>query len=183
MTDTPRPASLHVYIGYRDAPAAMGWLETAFGFETTMQWPDESGGIQHAEMRRGDAAFVVFSGDYDRPAMQGETSGRGFYITLPDEAAVDAVFASARGGRPRDLGSAGHRVGQLPLPRPRRRGLRVDLRHAQARGAAGLVSPILSVVGITVPTMDSPNASPIRSTRTTPGNVTRSAATAGPCRR
>ncbi|WP_232668114.1 VOC family protein [Pseudonocardia sp. TRM90224] len=96
MTDAQRPASLHVYIGYRDAPAALGWLERAFGFETTMRWPDENGGILHAEMRRGDAAFSLFSGDYERLARHGETVGHGFWIALPDKADIDAVFASAR---------------------------------------------------------------------------------------
>ncbi len=96
MIETQRPASLHVYLSYRDAPAALLWLERAFGFETTMQWPDENGGIQHAEMRRGDAAFSLFSGDHPRPVTQGETCGHGAWVSLPDEAAVDAVFASAR---------------------------------------------------------------------------------------
>lgn len=96
MTELQRNASLHVYLAYREAPAALLWLERAFGFETTMAWPDENGGIQHAEMRRGDAAFSLFSGDYERVAAQGETAGHGFWISLPDEAAVDAVFASAR---------------------------------------------------------------------------------------
>lgn len=132
MTDTHRPASLHVYLAYRDSLAALAWLERAFGFETTMQWPDENGGIQHAEMRRDDAAFSLFSGDYDRPAVQGETSGHGFWISLPDEAAVDAVFASARKERRRDLGAEQHRVGQLPHPGARPRGLRVDVRHPSA---------------------------------------------------
>ena len=32
-----RGATLHAYLSYHDAPAAMRWLERAFGFETTME--------------------------------------------------------------------------------------------------------------------------------------------------
>ena len=45
MTETThRPATLHAYFGYRDAPAAIDWLARAFGFETTLRFPDEDGG-------------------------------------------------------------------------------------------------------------------------------------------
>jgi uncharacterized glyoxalase superfamily protein PhnB len=80
MTDTShRPADLHAYFGYRDAPAALAWLERAFGFETTAMFPDDAGGVLHAELRRGDAAVVVFS-DRDgceRPPRKGDTVGFG----------------------------------------------------------------------------------------------------------
>jgi uncharacterized glyoxalase superfamily protein PhnB len=70
MTNTnQRPADLHAYFGYRDAPAALEWLEHALGFDTTMSFPDDAGGIAHAELRRGAAAIVVFSDrdGYERP--------------------------------------------------------------------------------------------------------------------
>ena len=86
---------LHAYFGYRDAPAALRWLERAFDFETTLEFPDDDGGITHAEMRRGDVAITVFSGDYDRPALKGETVGHGAYITVGSDAEVDGVFATA----------------------------------------------------------------------------------------
>ncbi len=98
MTETPaRPASLHAYFSYRDAPAALRWLERAFGFETTLEVPDGSGGIRHSELRRDDVAIMVFSDDggYDRPALKGKTVGHGAYISVDEAAAVDAIFASA----------------------------------------------------------------------------------------
>ncbi len=98
MTDTSRrPATLHAYFSYRDAPAALRWLERAFGFETTLEFPDDRGGIMHAELRREDVTIVVFSDEmgYDRPARKGETVGHGAYIAVDSEAAVDAVFATA----------------------------------------------------------------------------------------
>ena len=96
-TPTNRPASLHAYLSYRDAHAARAWLEQAFGFETTMQYPDDKGGLQHCELRRDEMAIVLFSAEspYDRPARIGETVGHGLYVAMPDEAAVDAVYASS----------------------------------------------------------------------------------------
>lgn len=80
MTETTHhPAALHAYFGYRDAHAAIEWLGRAFGFETTMRFPDEDGGVAHAELRLGDAVIVVFSDrdGYQRPPRKGDTIGFG----------------------------------------------------------------------------------------------------------
>ncbi|MFI7118480.1 VOC family protein [Amycolatopsis sp. NPDC049868] len=98
MTETQeRPASLHSYLAYSDAPKALRWLERAFGFETVTEFPDDKGLILHSELRRGEVRIIVFSAeeDYDRPARKGETVGHGLYVSLPTQEAVDAVFASA----------------------------------------------------------------------------------------
>lgn len=94
---TKRPASLHAYFSYRDAPAALRWLERAFGFATTLEFPDDAGGIMHAELRREDVAIMVFSADadYDRPALKGDSVGHGAYISLDTDAEVDAAYARA----------------------------------------------------------------------------------------
>jgi len=90
-------ASLHAYLSYRDAPAALRWLADAFGFEVTMQYPDDRGGIMHAELRRGDVAIVVFSDDDGsaHPTRNGETVGHGLYLALASEAEVDAAYGRA----------------------------------------------------------------------------------------
>ena len=92
-----RPADLHAYFGYRDAPAALAWLERAFGFETTAMFPDGTGGVLHAELRRGDAAVVVFSDrdGYERPPRKGDTVGFGAYVSVAGTDDVDAVYARA----------------------------------------------------------------------------------------
>jgi uncharacterized glyoxalase superfamily protein PhnB len=98
MTETSlSSASLFTYFGYRDAHAAISWLGKAFGFEPTMSFPDEDGGIAHAELRLGDAAIVVFSDrdGYERPPRKGDTTGFGAYLTVPGPAEVDAVHARA----------------------------------------------------------------------------------------
>ncbi|GAA3995672.1 VOC family protein [Allokutzneria multivorans] len=98
MTQSKHPATLHTYLSYRDANAALRWLERAFGFETTAEFPDDKGGVAHAELRREDVAIIVFSDDgagYDRSELRGPTTGHGLYVSLPSEDAVDAVFATA----------------------------------------------------------------------------------------
>ena len=98
MTDTqPRPTALHVYLGYRDAPAALTWLTEVIGFSSILSFPDADGGIQHAELVLGEAAIVVFTDQvgYERAPLKGESAGFGVYLSVPDEAAVDAVHTRA----------------------------------------------------------------------------------------
>lgn len=98
MTETTkRPAALHAYFSYRDAPAALRWLERAFGFETTLEFPDDDGGIMHSELRREGAAIMVFSddGEYDRPTLKGQSVGHGVYLSVDADGDVDAAFATA----------------------------------------------------------------------------------------
>lgn len=97
MTDTQLP-SLHAYFSYRDAPAAIAWLERAFGFEQTMRFDDETGVTAHAELRLGAIGIIVFSdagADYGRLPQREDALGHGTYITVADQAAVDTVWASA----------------------------------------------------------------------------------------
>lgn len=90
--------TLHPYFSYVDAEAALTWLAEAFGFETTMRWDDDNG-VAHAELRRDDAAIIVFSDSglhYDR--MHPKTNdavGHGTYLTVPDNETVDAVWGRA----------------------------------------------------------------------------------------
>ena len=98
MTETTHhAAALYTYFGYRDAPAAIEWLGRVFGFETTMLFPDEDGGITHAELRLGDAVILVFSDrdGYHRPPRKGDTMGYGTYLCLPETTDIDAVYARA----------------------------------------------------------------------------------------
>ena len=98
MTITPvRPTALHAYLSYRDAPAALRWLERDFGFTTTIEFPDDKGGIMHAELRLGDAAIMVFSDadGSDRSVRKGETVVHGLYLGVDNDATVDALHARA----------------------------------------------------------------------------------------
>jgi uncharacterized glyoxalase superfamily protein PhnB len=88
---------LHTYFGYRDAPAAITWLGKAFGFEPTVQFPDEQGGIAHSELRLGDAVIIVFSDHdgYERAPRKGATSGLGIYMAVEGKDDVDAIYQQA----------------------------------------------------------------------------------------
>ncbi|MGC7093286.1 VOC family protein [Amycolatopsis lurida] len=99
MTTT---ASLHAYFGYRDAQAALDWFERAFGFERTMAYPDDHGGIAHAELRYGTGvSFSLFTDEagYDRAALKGETVGHGLYLRVGSNEEVDALYAKATAAR------------------------------------------------------------------------------------
>ncbi|ONI79844.1 glyoxalase [Actinosynnema sp. ALI-1.44] len=88
---------LSAYFGYRDAVQAIDWLGKALGFEPTMQFPDEHGGIMHAELRLGDAAIVVFSDrdGYERAPRRGDTAGHGLYLSVDSEETVDRIYQQA----------------------------------------------------------------------------------------
>ena len=42
MSQAPT-TTLHTYLGYRDAPAAIDWLQRALGFDLVRRWPEEGG--------------------------------------------------------------------------------------------------------------------------------------------
>ncbi|WP_343035272.1 VOC family protein [Cellulomonas septica] len=84
MTDDTS-ATLHAYLSYADASAAVDWL-VALGFAVTARQDDEHGGVQHAEARLGDAVVMVASDDaaYAVPPLVGVSTGSGVYLCTPD---------------------------------------------------------------------------------------------------
>src|SRR5215210_5343943 len=48
-------------IRYRDAPAAIDWLERAFGFERHAVYEGDDGTIHHAELRVGSGMIMLGS--------------------------------------------------------------------------------------------------------------------------
>ena len=83
------------YFSYRDANAALDWLEEAFGFERVVAYPGEDGSIVHAEMRFGGGALMMGTaesppvGDPDAVS----PNKHGVYVHVED---VDAHFEKAR---------------------------------------------------------------------------------------
>jgi uncharacterized glyoxalase superfamily protein PhnB len=51
---------------YRDAHAAIGFLERAFGFRRRLVVPDESGGVAHSELTYRDSVVMVGSAKPER---------------------------------------------------------------------------------------------------------------------
>lgn len=77
----------HIYpsLRYRDAKAAIGFLERAFGFELVASHEGPDGRIQHAEMRWGDSMIMFGEETEETVERFGEHAGRSWsYVTVTD---------------------------------------------------------------------------------------------------
>jgi uncharacterized glyoxalase superfamily protein PhnB len=84
-------AALVPYFGYRDAPAAIGFLSSAFGFETVQRVDGDDGNVVHCELRRDDGVVMLgswFEGQGGGKPME----GAGVYLVVDD---VDAHHDTA----------------------------------------------------------------------------------------
>ncbi len=75
------PKDVYASMRYRDAAAAIDWLERAFGFERNVVYEDD-GKVSHAELRYGDGLVMIGSwrgeDDHRRP-------GQGWaYVAVDD---------------------------------------------------------------------------------------------------
>ncbi|SEA48979.1 VOC family protein [Leifsonia sp. 21MFCrub1.1] len=82
-----------VALSYRDAPAAIAWLE-ALGFDVLQLQSGENGFVLHSELRWADTVVMVASNDaaYQVPPLVGVSTGIGLYLVTQD---VDGMFARA----------------------------------------------------------------------------------------
>lgn len=98
MSQSPSPTTQVFYpaLSYRDAPAAIEWLERAFGFETTMNTPGPDGTIAHAELSFGGGIIMLGTAVDNRGK---RTSGgvhpvnKGIYVYVKDP---DAHYTRAK---------------------------------------------------------------------------------------
>jgi uncharacterized glyoxalase superfamily protein PhnB len=84
------------FLRYRDAVAAIDWLERAFGLSRHFVVPDADGGIVHAQLRFGRGMVMLGSAGpngfgWIQPAEAGGTTG-GLYLVVDD---VEAHHARA----------------------------------------------------------------------------------------
>ena len=94
-TQTVYPA-----LRYIDAPAAIAWLERAFGFQAEAVYPGKPGTIAHAQLRAG-ADLLMLGSPREAPGLGKQTSpkdlgGRcttGIYLCTND---VQSLYASAQ---------------------------------------------------------------------------------------
>jgi uncharacterized glyoxalase superfamily protein PhnB len=78
---------------YRDADAAMEWLERALGFTPGEVHRGEAGSVQHAEMRLGSATVMLGTAGAGRePFRSHPTGGSLLYCAVDD---VDALYDRA----------------------------------------------------------------------------------------
>jgi uncharacterized glyoxalase superfamily protein PhnB len=85
--------ALFAYLSYRDAPAAIDWLE-AIGFRVVTRHSGDHDTVLHAELRLGDVVVMLATADADYrvPTLQGRSTGSGLYLLVDD---VDAIYGAA----------------------------------------------------------------------------------------
>ena len=97
MEDPFRRPSLGSALFYKDAFAALDWLEKAFGFERTMVITDKDGNLGHSEMRFGDG-YIMIGGEWidyvASPASIGGRNTQSVHVHLP--AGIEAHCERAR---------------------------------------------------------------------------------------
>jgi len=89
-------ASIIPCMRYRDAPAAIEWLCTTFGFEKQLVVPNEDGSIAHAQLGFGNGMVMlgsVFDTEYGRllkqPSEIGQFVTQSSYLVVQD---ADLVY-------------------------------------------------------------------------------------------
>lgn len=83
---------------YREAPAAIDWLEKAFGFQTKVAYDGPNGTIAHAELRFGPDYIMLGSQKEDpfnwTTPQQAGVSTQMIYVVVDD---ADALFKRVSG--------------------------------------------------------------------------------------
>lgn len=106
MSSIPKQTRCNVIpcMRYRDAPAAIDWLCTTFGFEATLVVPNEDGSIAHAQLSFGNSMIMlgsVFDTEFGRlmkqPSEIGQFNTQSSYLVVNDADMVYARVQEARG--------------------------------------------------------------------------------------
>ncbi len=89
--------ALSVFLCARDPRALVDQLVAGLGFDELVAWPDDDGGIAHAELRLGDAVVLVQTDHvgYRKPEVTERCVGAGTVLTLAGPEEVGAVHARA----------------------------------------------------------------------------------------
>jgi uncharacterized glyoxalase superfamily protein PhnB len=97
MDDPFRRPSLGTALYYKDAFAALDFLEKAFGFERTMVITDAQGNLGHSEMRFGNGYIMIGTEWTDHvasPASIGGKNTQNVHVQLTE--GIDAHCARAK---------------------------------------------------------------------------------------
>lgn len=86
--------AFYPYVLYRDAEAAMTWLEETLGFERREHHRDDAGTVQHAELSLGPATVMLGTAGAGREPFGGLPAGGALVYCALEE--VDALFERAR---------------------------------------------------------------------------------------
>ena len=85
--------SIYPILRYEDAPAAIDFLEKAFGFVRHAIHDGENGGIAHAELRFGDDFVMVSSAGEGDPLFNQGVGRTTVYLVVDDP---DSLHARAK---------------------------------------------------------------------------------------
>lgn len=98
LTSSAKP-NIYPCLRYLDAPSAIAWLASAFGFEKHAVHPDASGGISHAELRFGSGLIMLGSARHDeldtRTPLEVKAVTGTIYVHVGDADAVNVHYARA----------------------------------------------------------------------------------------
>lgn len=86
--------TLYPSLRYRDAPAAIDWLESAFGFRERVAYRNEDGSIAHAELSFGPSILMLGSAKDDQ---YGSRVGESWLYVAVDDADAHCERARAAG--------------------------------------------------------------------------------------
>ena len=122
IESTPQPLKeITPYLTYRDAASAIDFYKRAFGATEVMRLAEPSGKIGHAELKIGEALFMIADEYPDYGAISAETLGGSpiklhLYVADVDQFAERAVAEGASLARPVADQFYGDRTGQLKDP-------------------------------------------------------------------
>ena len=87
----PNGPTISPVLRYRDAAAALDWLERAFDFERVADFREDDGSVGHAELRYDNGMIMLSSA---RDDAYGSNVGQGWaYVVVED---ADAHYTAAR---------------------------------------------------------------------------------------
>ncbi|MEX2227467.1 MAG: VOC family protein [Dehalococcoidia bacterium] len=90
-------ADIVPFLRYKDARAAIDWLEKAFGLETVAVYGEQDGEIGHAQMRIGNGVIMLSTAKDDGMGMKSPRDlpgvSMGIYVIVPD---ADAHYERAK---------------------------------------------------------------------------------------
>jgi uncharacterized glyoxalase superfamily protein PhnB len=81
---------VYAAVRYRDAAAAIDWLERAFGFQTTARHDGPDGSVAHAELLLGDSLIMLGTGapDLQDPPAEPRAARTTLYVAVEDVGAL-----------------------------------------------------------------------------------------------
>ena len=91
------PKNIFPTLQYRDAHAAIDWLERAFGFEGVNVHDGPDGTVAHAELRFGDGMIMVGSATHGEEGGFPDHTGQGWTYVVVEDADAHHDRAKAAG--------------------------------------------------------------------------------------